>query len=149
LQETGQVIESFGETVTVTMKRSSVCASCGACGLLAPGASSDIVVEAKNLVGATAGDTVRLQVGTTDYLTATAVVYLLPLAAAIVGFLLGALIAPHTVWSKHTASVAGALFGFVLSFAGIRAYDQKAKREGRCKPSVVEILSTAAQKERD
>lgn len=149
MQEIGQVLSVQGDTASVRVKRSEACAHCGKCGMLALDSSHDIVVEADNHALARAGDTVRLELEPGEYLTAAFVVYVFPILAAALGYAILAILSPQMGMARGTMGMLGALFGFVASYALIRAYDQKARREGRCKPQVVEIVSSGRQKPQD
>jgi len=140
LEEIGQVLEAEGQFAKIRMNRTGMCAQCGRCGIMAFQPASDIIVDADNPVGARAGDSVRLEMESRYYLTAAFIVYVFPLLLGGLGYLLGALIASQMGVSEGTLGIAGAVFLFALSFAGIRAYDKKAAREGRYRPHIVEVL---------
>ncbi|MDP2857767.1 MAG: SoxR reducing system RseC family protein [Bacillota bacterium] len=140
-QEIGQVVSAEGRKAQVRVKPSETCAQCGRCGLTALSKQEDIVMEAWNDAGAAAGDSVLIQIESRDYLTATFVVHIVPVLAGIAGYIAGAFVASQAGLRTDAAGAVGAIFSFLLSFAGIRAYDRKSSRQGRFMPRIVENLS--------
>jgi len=141
LQEIGQVVEASGRKAQVRVRPSETCAQCGRCGLAALSRQEDIVMEAWNDVGAVAGDSVLIEVESKDYLTATFVVHIAPLIAGVAGYIAGVFVGSQAGLNTQTVGATGAVFAFLLSFAGIRAYDRKSSRSGRFVPRIVENLS--------
>ncbi len=141
LQEIGQVLEANGRKARVRVRPSETCAQCGRCGLAALSKQEDIVMEAWNDIGAAAGDSVLIEVESKDYLTATFMVHIAPLIAGVAGYIAGVFVGGQAGFNTQTLGVAGAIFAFLLSFAGIRAYDRKSSQSGRFVPRIVENLS--------
>jgi positive regulator of sigma E activity len=98
-------------------------------------------MDAWNDIGAAAGDSVLIEIEAKDYLQATFVVHIVPVLAGIAGYIAGALVAAQAGLSVPGAGAVGAIFSFLLSFAGIREYDRKSSRSGRFVPRIVENLS--------
>ncbi len=98
-------------------------------------------MEAWNDIGAAAGDSVLIEVESKDYLTATFMVHIVPLIAGVAGYIAGVFVGGQAGFNTQTVGVAGAIFAFMLSFAGIRAYDRKSSQSGRFVPRIVENLS--------
>jgi len=143
LQEIGQVVKVDGRKAQVRVKPSETCAQCGRCGLAALSKQEDILMDAWNEIGAVAGDSVLIEVESKDHLTATFVVHIVPLLAGAAGYIAGAFVAYQAGLKTAAAGAAGAVFAFLLSFAGIRAYDRKSSQSGHFVPRIVENFSGA------
>jgi sigma-E factor negative regulatory protein RseC len=90
MKEAGLVLETAGSEAKVLFNRTSACGKCKACGMAA--GDNQIVVTAKNSVGAKKGDNVEVQFTSRNALLTSAIAYLFPLAMLIVGLVLGFLI---------------------------------------------------------
>lgn len=102
--------------------------------------AQEIIIEARNDIGAEPGDWVRLEMESRHVLTAAFMIYVFPLIAAVLGYFAGALLASQMGISGTAAGGLGAALFFVMSYAGIRAYDRKAEAEGKFRPTIVEVL---------
>ncbi len=86
--ETGVVISKKEDLVEVKMKRSPACEKCKAC-IALTSSSNEMVLHAKNICNADVGDTVTVELQQSGFFKAIAIMYAVPLAALIFGFLLG------------------------------------------------------------
>lgn len=85
MRETGIVKSTDGEFCTCTTKRKSACGeNCATC--KATCSSREHTFVAKNAAGAKAGDTVVIELATSSVLKSAFLVYILPLAAFLIGF---------------------------------------------------------------
>lgn len=85
MKETAIVKSVEGETCTCAVKRKSACGeNCATC--KATCSSREHTFTAKNLVGAKPGDIVVIEMGTGKVLSSAFLVYILPLAAFLLGF---------------------------------------------------------------
>lgn len=88
MQCTGTVIEGGGESARVLIE-SRACDHCHACGLGAIRNEKSMVVSAVNTVGAEKDDQVHLELSGRRVMSASAVLFLVPFAGFMLGFLLG------------------------------------------------------------
>lgn len=88
------------------------CHKCSGCGA----AKQSLVLTAENPIGARVGDMVVISSDTGPVLKAAAVLYLLPLALFLAGYLLGALL-----WQLGTITGVAAL---ILGVIAIKLYDK-------------------------
>lgn len=84
MNQQGYIIEIIDEkTAKLKMQRHSACASCGKC--VTSSEKKDIVVEVDNTIGAKVGDHVEVNMESINVLKATAIAYIIPLIALLVG----------------------------------------------------------------
>lgn len=88
MQCTGTVIESGGELARVLIE-SGACDHCQACGLGAIRDQKTMEVNALNRIGAVKDDRVHLELSGKRVMSASAVLFLVPFAGFMFGFLLG------------------------------------------------------------
>lgn len=143
LEEEGLVVEVHpgGSVAKVKIQRRAMCESCGKCGLMSRGIT-DIVVTARNDARAEAGERVVVELPARDVLVSAFIVYMVPLIAALAGWILGGLLHTATfqsevLFSKQNVEIATALVFFMCSFGLIRYCDRKAAKSGRFLPSIV------------
>jgi sigma-E factor negative regulatory protein RseC len=143
VEEVGVVLRVEGELAIVKTKRSSMCDGCGTGGLCkAVGGSSDMEVPARNDVGAKVGDAVRMTVASKAFLKASFLVYMLPVAALIVGALLGTQVGP-ALYPKASGDLFAVVFGmalFFLSFVLMRMWTKGIKGGQSYSPVISEIV---------
>lgn len=112
MQCTGTVLERKGEIARVIIE-SKACDHCQACGFGAVRDKKTMEVNALNKVGAHEGDKVHLEVSGKKVMQASAIVFLVPFAGFIVGFLIG-YFAGGALISSSARTPAGLVLGFVL-----------------------------------
>lgn len=143
VEEVGVVLRVEGELAIVKTKRSSMCDGCGTGGLCkAVGGSSDMEMAARNDVGAKVGDEVRVTVASKTFLKASFLVYMLPVAALIVGALLGTQVGP-SLYPKASGDLFPVVFGvalFFLSFVLMRVWTKGIKGGQSYSPVISEIV---------
>lgn len=115
MTQTATVCATAGDTATVLVMRQSACSGCHAGGCF--GCGKAVCAEAYNTVGATTGDTVELETATTRVLGAAALVFLLPLVAMLVGYLVGAVLSLSEGWRALCA-----FGGLAAAFVGLYFY---------------------------
>lgn len=84
----GEVIEKKGDLVAVRIETGS-CGDCRACGFGAVKNRKSMEVYASNELNADEGDTVTLEVSEKKIIGASAIMFMVPFAAFIVGILIG------------------------------------------------------------
>jgi sigma-E factor negative regulatory protein RseC len=107
---TGTVLQSKGEIARVYIE-SNACDQCHACGFGAVRDKKAMEVNALNDVGAEEGDQVHLEVSGKKVMEASAIIFLIPFAGFILGFLLGYLAIGPLV---HAKTASGIIVGFAL-----------------------------------
>lgn len=93
------------------------CHKCSGCGA----AQETMVFTARNPLGASPGDLVRVESATAPVLKAAAVLYLLPLALFLAGYIAGAALWQTGIWTG--------LGGFALGIAAVVGYDRLMARK--------------------
>jgi sigma-E factor negative regulatory protein RseC len=111
---TGTVVERKGEVARVAME-SSACGECHACGFGAVSEGKGIEIDALNEIGAENGDEVFLEVSGQKVMSASAILFLIPFAGFIAGFLIGY----YPVW--YLLNTARTLVSVILAFAFLAA----------------------------
>ncbi len=122
--QTGIVENVIGGKAYIRVKRETSCGeNCAECGGTC---GKTIIAEAENTLNAEAGDRVEINMSTAAVMSAAAVIYILPLIALAVGFIVG-----NRVFKSEGA---GILSGFVLmavSYAAAAVYGRKNKDKYR------------------
>jgi sigma-E factor negative regulatory protein RseC len=104
-----------------------------------------MVTEAENSAGARVGDTVRLEFNPGAALTATLVVFGLPLLALLLGAVITTVVADQVGYQKHNELLSigvGAML-FFLAFIPVKAYDRRIRKSEFYNVTVAEILEKA------
>lgn len=84
MNQQGYIIEVIDKkTSKLKMQRHSACASCGKC--VTSSEKKDIIVEVDNSIGALVGDHVEVNMESINVLKATAIAYIIPLVALLIG----------------------------------------------------------------
>lgn len=135
----GLVTAVSEKTIWVEITRKSACGSdCAKCGALC--AKQVLTVEAENVAHAKAGDRVLLEMPPQKILTAAFLVYIIPLAALLLGYALSNRIIKNDMIS--------ALFGLVfmaVSFLLLHIYDRKSAKKYR--PVAISLINDELQKD--
>lgn len=105
------------------------CAGCGA-------AEETLILTADNPAGAKPGQTVRITAATGPVLKAAAILYLLPVALLIAGYLL--------LMPKGIGGWGGGI-GFLLGIALIWLYDRKVASKKKIQYTITDILSDMSE----
>ncbi|MDI6870512.1 MAG: SoxR reducing system RseC family protein [Bacillota bacterium] len=136
MEQLGTILESHNGKARVLVRRPGACARCGACEL---GARPEQVIELPNPRGYPPGTTVRLVVGPGEVARASFTVYVIPLAALLIGFAAGELLGR---WTGHPSEllvfVTGILF-LLLSYRLLFLWDRRTRRT-RCTPAMEAVF---------
>lgn len=132
MQCEGTVVKKNKDMLTVRVKRGSACGeSCAACKVGCPGVEQTI--EAKDMCGADAGDTVVLELKSGKVIGAAFLVYILPLILLVCGYGIA-----HC-FSKSDVICAGVGFIFmIIGFLFLHAYDRR--MHGKYSPEAVFLI---------
>lgn len=132
MRQQGRVKAVSGTRAIVTVKRPTACGeNCASCS----GACTAVLQEifADNEVGAQPGQNVIIEMDNKNVFKAAFLAYIFPLAALIIGYVLGSIIFHDEIWSALTA------FAFMaVSFAIIYFKSKKQAYRHR----VVEIINS-------
>jgi sigma-E factor negative regulatory protein RseC len=135
--EVGRVVSVNGNAAVVAMRMSGACEKCGLC--LASSDGKEVLLLARNDVGARQGHTVEIEISAGRVLVAAFALYMLPVLMTIVGFLVGSAISGG---SEESALPIGLSVVFlIVSFLGVWVFDLKVRRAERRDATVKRILS--------
>lgn len=137
MKEYGVVLSLENGNAVIGLKRNSACSSCGACELGSNHAQMEITLE--NTVDAKPGDTVEIQLPASQFLKASAILYLLPLVALILGIVLGYYAG---VSLDLNADMIGAVTGIlftILSYVSIRRLEPRFRKNVDLSPTIISI----------
>ena len=112
MKEAGLVTKIEGNTAYLKFNRTSACARCGACGMIA--GQNDITVSVDNTLHAALGERVEVHFTTKNALMSSAIAYIFPLIMLFVGVWLGYVI-PQDVFPVKDALAA--ILGIVFAAA--------------------------------
>ena len=144
VEESGTVVEVRGPTALVRLKRTSACAGCASAGRCHGGTGADEqLLEARNEVGAAAGDVVRVAVPARAVLNASARIYLLPVAGLLVGAGVAQLLAATFISTSAGANAAGfgGIAGAILGVLLGRRMERRAGSGGAPLPRITRIVA--------
>lgn len=137
MKEYGVVLGLSNGNAIVGLKRGSACSSCGACELGSNHSQMEITLA--NTVDAKPGDTVEIQLPTSQFLKASAILYLIPLMTLILGIVLG-----HNIGKLlgMNADIVGALIGILFtvgSYMSIKKLEPKFQKTDGLSPTIVAV----------
>jgi len=140
--ENGEVIALLpGNKARVKIPRRSTCQGCSHRSFCDPFGTEHMVVEARNSAQAKTGQKVEVSFGREKQSTAIVVLYIIPLAALILGAAVGNSLDPFQ--NQNASSAALSLLCVILSFAGIKIYSRKRSEIHPDKqPVIISILKS-------
>jgi sigma-E factor negative regulatory protein RseC len=140
LRETGTVVEAGDGRARVRVSFSHECGKCGRC--LMPARGESTVIEVVDCLGCRPGDRVELEMESRQLVKVAAVLYLVPLALAALGYLAGRWLVGGDARAAELGGVAGGALSFAISFGLLRRFDVRAKATGNYLPAVVRIVES-------
>lgn len=144
MRETGTVVAAGGGRAQVQVIPSDACATCGRCLLQVRGQST--IIEAVDRLGSKPGDLVELEIESRHLVKAAAVLYLVPLALAALGYLAGRWLAGGAALAAELGGLAGGVLSFVVSFGLLRRFDGRAQATGSYLPVVVRTVESSEER---
>jgi len=135
--EEGIILETYGRIATIQIKSAGACSRCKAGCMERDGF---MVAEAENPIGAKVGDTVSLGLDSKKALTASFVVFGLPLLALFIGVIATNFVTDRIGYQNQALSIIVGLIAFSLMFIPVKAYDKHLKKSGACSITIVEIM---------
>lgn len=122
--ETVKVVETNANSAKVVMERGALCGECGKCMV----GKKNLVVTAivKNEIGAKVGDSVLAEMTLSGVMSASAIMYGIPLACFLIGCFLGyAYLGKLIGINENLASLITAFVMLVISYIPIKILDKK------------------------
>lgn len=138
----GKVIELKGNDAVVQFVETSACAKCGACFRAGKGL---VVTTAENSLKAKVGDLVEVEILPKFVITASFLIFILPLIFLLLGYFVGygiALSLKVTNFAQNIGILTSIIF-FILAWAGIRVYDSHVKKTQKFQSKIVKIVSSS------
>lgn len=126
----GTVTELNDGMATVVFKRSKACGDCHACVSFG---TDQAQTELKNTLGAKVGDRVSIELHSGSIFKASLILYGIPLAALLIGAVIG-----NTISNLFTAIIG--LGAAAVAFLIIRLLEPKFRRMGEFNPLMIEIV---------
>lgn len=138
MNEYGEIVELKNNEAVIMVRRNSACGKCGACQM---GSHADeMLLTIPNLLNGEVGDYVELELASSQVLKASAITYLIPLGALILGVAVGYIFGPDYGFNPElVGSILGLLFTG-LSFFLIRAMEPKFKKGHNFSPQMINII---------
>ena len=143
IKEQGKVEEINENTALVRIQKRSACAHCGSkdsCSI----SKRDALIEVPNDLDAGLGDQVEITVPEGTLLRLSALVYLLPVVALLIGAILGTELSGKFGWDSGISSIAGGGILIAAVFGGLIIYDRTRKARDKHSPQMTRILVNAA-----
>ncbi|MBI5191875.1 MAG: SoxR reducing system RseC family protein [Nitrospirae bacterium] len=136
MTEEGIVIEVHNGMAKVRAVRGTSCGSCASKSLCKPSSGSDtnVVIEAKNELGASVGEMVEVSMRSKTFLTASFIAYMVPL----IGFFIGSFVGKAVTGSDPYAALSGILF-MIIFYVGIWLYNKSALKDGKYNPVIISV----------
>ena len=142
MKTTAKVLELQGNTAIVETERTSACegchkaeSGCSVCSLM--GSGRTLRTRAENRAQAKVGDTVIVETATSRVLFYAALVFVLPIVLAILGWFLVGAFTDSALWRGIGAGI-----GFVLTFVGLWIYSRLIGKT-RCDAVITEIVTAS------
>ena len=142
LVERGRVTKALEGQAEVSILRPSSCASCsarGACMTLGP---NERRLEVDDPVGAQVGDEVEIGLPPGRVVWASTIAYLVPVAAMLLGGLIG--YGSIGFVSADSGAAIGAFGGLIAAGVGIWIHGRVARRREGAMPKVLRVVAPAA-----
>lgn len=133
MRETGTVISVDRGTARVQFVPKEACEQCSAKSFCHP-EPHRMVADAVNELGAQVGDLVTMETEARASVLAAALVFLAPIGALVVGYLLG-----RTYRGTETGGVIGGVFTLILSIAVLGYVDRRVLRPRRFMPRITSV----------
>jgi len=139
--ERGEVVESVDGLAVVLVNRSSACEGCGARGACHTfGGGKDAKVSVENCVEAKAGDTVEIGIDEASLITASFIVYILPVIALLVGAGVGQFVSGYVNISEGGGAAFGGLLAMIASLLLIRFLNPVFEKYRSMRPKIIKVV---------
>ena len=142
--ERGKVVESMDGLAVVIVNRSSACEGCGAKGACHTfGGGKDAKVSVENSVEAKAGDMVEIGIEEASLVTASFIVYIVPVIALLLGAGAGQYISGVSGCiniSEGSGAAFGGLIAMILSLLLIRFLNPVFEKYRSMRPKIIKVV---------
>lgn len=140
MEEEGIVVETLGTAAKVRIDKKSACEGCSASFICHP--KEHDYVDAVNLIGAVAGQKVKILVRPEVYVKASILLYGLPVLVFLTVAVAGKILALQLLGESYSdlAAFCAACLFTAITFMMIIRYHRKNRREHAYNPEIVEIL---------
>lgn len=141
MEEQGVIVEEKGATVMIRTRKKSSCDSCATKSSCHNIGDSEMLIEARNAVGAHVGDQVVFAVGASDIIKAGVLLYLVPVLSFILGIVLGPSVGERYFPAANPDLVSGVLGAVLLvaAFLGLKLYGRHLARSKSHMPRVLRV----------
>ncbi|MCA0386669.1 MAG: SoxR reducing system RseC family protein [Firmicutes bacterium] len=136
MDRAGIVVSQMGDYSKVKLVRHTACGNCGACQL--GDEQKDIMLIAKNVAKAKAGDLVEVTMATNSVLSAAFIMYMIPLAGLFIGLLLGNALFPGK--DVYTALLGVVFMG--MMFVIIKLNDKRFLKNEKYTAQILRVLQS-------
>jgi len=137
----GRVEKLEGDTAFVRLEAAEGCNTCASkhsCGALSTGGK---VISVRNVVGVQEGQRVELAVRPSAVVTASFLLFVVPVLACLAGIMGGYVLAEAQGWEGgEWIGLAFGMVGFGLAFLVIRMLNSRFERSGKYEPVITKIL---------
>lgn len=141
MKEIGKVTQIDEGDATIIIQRSSSCASCNACSMGKN--QNEMILKVSNELGATPGDWVELDLESISILKASAIAYIIPLIALLLGVAGGYGLAGKFSLNPEFLGALGGILLTALSFLGIKLMEPILNKKGDYSPKMISIINTS------
>ncbi|MFI3229748.1 MAG: SoxR reducing system RseC family protein [Bacillota bacterium] len=130
--EVGKIDKIKGSWATVRFDRKLACENCNMC--FKPKEENYVELRVKNTVNAKVGDNVKVSMGDKAVITASAIVYAVPLVIVAIAVVISSLL------STEFVAFVSAIVALILSFVVVHIIDKKLKTNKAYFPQMVAIV---------
>ena len=149
MEEQGLVLENRGDEALVKITRHSLCSRCAQkCPMASMEHETDeIEVLVSNPVGAEIGQLVKIEMGEKSLVTASLLIYLVPVIFLIAGYFAGIYLSGfiYDTTPGETAGIIGSIVFLLLSFLVVSYIDKKLGQKQKYQPVIKKIIGSSEQ----
>ncbi len=137
MNEQGEIVALQDRNAVIMVHRSDMCGKCGACEMGEQ--AGEMFLTIPNRLHGEVGDFVQLELASGQVLKASAIAYLFPLCALILGVAAGIFLGPrYGLNTELAASILGLVFAGI-SFLVIRGMEPQFKKLQHFSPQMVSV----------
>jgi sigma-E factor negative regulatory protein RseC len=144
LREKGCIVSINNDIAVVGIGMSGACKKCGLC--MASSDGKEMLILAKNDIGAHEGDSVEIEILPGKVVAAAFVVYMIPVVMTVIGFLVGNALTGGSETSLLPIILA--VVFLVGSFFGVWVYDMRVRRHERQQARITRLLTGEEERSR-
>lgn len=140
IEDIGIVRKITGDKAFVEVERTSACAQCGLREAEELATGGKVVFEAFNMINATVGDRVRVQLQTGTYIKASIYIYGIPVLLLIIGAIFGAYLAEKLNKSSDAMSALFSICGLIIGILFLFLFRKRGTKK-EYMPVIVEVMT--------